>query len=76
MLAVPLDESTAKVRGGDPSDEPEDLNLRHWSGVLPLRLTASAPEPGAEGVRVPLPPYLHNYCGNHNESGSDRTPEE
>ncbi|MGH3715369.1 MAG: pyridoxamine 5'-phosphate oxidase family protein [Micromonosporaceae bacterium] len=62
VLAVPLDESTAKVRTGEPIDEPEDHTLRHWSGVLPLRVAAGAPEPGSEGVPVPLPPYLHGYC--------------
>ncbi len=70
VLAVPLDEATAKVRVGGPSDDAEDLPLRHWAGVLPLRLTASEPESGAEGVAAPLPPYLHGYCRDRDGGGS------
>ncbi|MGH3734758.1 MAG: pyridoxamine 5'-phosphate oxidase family protein [Micromonosporaceae bacterium] len=62
VLAVPLAESTAKVRTGAPDDETDDLALRHWSGVLPLRLAAGAPVTGDQGVPVALPPYLHGYC--------------
>lgn len=72
VLAVPLGESTAKVRRGGPSDEPEDLDLRHWSGVLPMRLAAGAPEPVLEGAKVPLPPYLHGYCGDRDGSAGGR----
>ena len=38
-------------------DDEDDLDLPHWAGVLPLRLTAGLPEPDA-GVTVPVPAYL------------------
>lgn len=35
VLAVPLGEASAKVRTGGPVDEPEDLDLDVWAGVVP-----------------------------------------
>ncbi|MCI3950233.1 MAG: hypothetical protein K0R11_2167 [Acidimicrobiales bacterium] len=45
VLAVALDEASAKVRTGPPIDEPEDHALPHWAGELPLRLEAGPPRP-------------------------------
>ncbi|HEY2671979.1 MAG TPA: bifunctional pyridoxamine 5'-phosphate oxidase family protein/GNAT family N-acetyltransferase [Rugosimonospora sp.] len=57
VIALPLTELSVKVRGGGPVDEPEDLELPYWAGVVPLRLTPDVPVPGA-GVAVPVPGYL------------------
>jgi nitroimidazol reductase NimA-like FMN-containing flavoprotein (pyridoxamine 5'-phosphate oxidase superfamily) len=57
LLALRLDEVSAKVRTGPVADEPEDYALGHWAGVVPLRLAAAAPEPDA-GVTAPVPAYL------------------
>jgi len=38
ILAVPLDESSAKVRTGPAKDDEDDYDLPIWAGVLPLRL--------------------------------------
>jgi uncharacterized protein len=40
ILALPLDEASAKVRTGPPEDEPEDVDLPVWSGVVPIHLAA------------------------------------
>lgn len=56
VLTVPLAESSAKVRGGDPIDEPEDTELDHWAGVVPLTTTWGAPYPAADlpdGIAIP-----------------------
>jgi nitroimidazol reductase NimA-like FMN-containing flavoprotein (pyridoxamine 5'-phosphate oxidase superfamily) len=56
VLALELDEVSAKVRSGPPGDEEEDYALPWWSGVLPLALTPGAPEPDPRltpGVQVP-----------------------
>lgn len=42
VLALPIEEASAKVRTGPPIDDPEDMTLPVWAGVLPLRL---APQP-------------------------------
>jgi nitroimidazol reductase NimA-like FMN-containing flavoprotein (pyridoxamine 5'-phosphate oxidase superfamily) len=44
ILSVPLDEASAKVRTGPPEDEPEDLDLPVWAGVVPIHLAAGASE--------------------------------
>jgi nitroimidazol reductase NimA-like FMN-containing flavoprotein (pyridoxamine 5'-phosphate oxidase superfamily) len=56
ILALHLDESSAKVRDGGPSDEPEDYDLDHWAGVIPLRTTPGEAEPDDRlrpGIPVP-----------------------
>lgn len=43
LLALPLEEASAKVRTGPPKDDPADLELPTWAGVLPLRTVADPP---------------------------------
>lgn len=40
VLELSLEESSAKVREGGPIDEPGDMDLDVWAGVIPLRLVA------------------------------------
>ncbi|OMC21138.1 pyridoxamine 5'-phosphate oxidase family protein [Mycobacterium sp. SP-6446] len=62
VLALDLVEVSAKVRSGGPADEPEDLPLPHWAGVLPLGLSAGKPVPDDDlDPDTPLPPYLAAY---------------
>ncbi|MCZ4514333.1 pyridoxamine 5'-phosphate oxidase family protein [Streptomyces sp. ActVer] len=56
VLRLDLAEVSAKLRTGGPNDEPEDLGLPHWTGVLPLRKGYNAPVPAtdlAPGIEVP-----------------------
>ena len=43
ILAVGLDEASAKIRTGPPKDFDEDLSLPVWAGVIPVALTRSEP---------------------------------
>ena len=43
VVALPLDESSAKVRTGDPDDDPGDLDGPAWAGIIPLRMIAGEP---------------------------------
>lgn len=62
VLALPLEEVSAKVRTGGPVDDEEDYSLPVWAGVLPLELVAKTPEPDAlRKSDPPLPGYLKNY---------------
>ncbi|HVS84303.1 MAG TPA: pyridoxamine 5'-phosphate oxidase family protein [Gaiellaceae bacterium] len=44
VLALPLDEASAKLRTGPPQDEPEDVDLPVWSGVVPIHLAVEPSE--------------------------------
>ncbi len=53
VLALALDEVSAKVRTGGPIDDDEDYALPVWAGVVPLRIEAGEPLPDTrlpEGV--------------------------
>jgi len=60
VLAVPLDEVSAKVRIGPPVDDEDDIGLPYWAGVVPLSIVPGAPIPSAE-VDWPAPEYLTDY---------------
>ncbi len=47
VLALPLDEVSAKVRTGGPIDDEEDYALPIWAGVIPVHLQFSDPLPDA-----------------------------
>ncbi len=43
VMALSLDEASAKVRRGGPNDDPEDLALPVWAGEIPLRVVHGEP---------------------------------
>lgn len=45
VLALPLDEASAKVRSGPPLDDEEDYELPAWAGVIPIHSHAGPPLP-------------------------------
>jgi hypothetical protein len=47
VLALPLDEASAKIRTGAPLDDEEDYALDVWAGVIPLYTNVGAPIPDA-----------------------------
>jgi hypothetical protein len=63
ILAIPLDEASAKVRTGDPKDPEEDLALSVWAGVLPLRQVPGVPSPAADlAPGIEPPGYVTGYA--------------
>jgi uncharacterized protein len=58
VLALPIQEASAKSRSGGPLDDPEDLDRACWAGHIPLRLTAGDPVSDASGALGPLPAGL------------------
>jgi len=56
VLALPLEEVSAKLRTGGPVDDEEDYKLPIWAGVLPLPVAPAAPIADARlasGIEVP-----------------------
>jgi len=64
LLAIPIQEASAKIRVGPPLDDDEDYALPVWAGILPLRTTAS--DPIADPRLAPetkVPAYAASYVG-------------
>lgn len=63
VLALPLEESSAKVRTGPPDDgESDDALLDVWAGVIPLA-TKALPPVSDPALRpgIAVPPYVRRY---------------
>jgi uncharacterized protein len=62
ILAISLEEASAKVRTGPPKDEEEDLELPVWAGVLPLTTVPGEPEPDPLlPSEIDPPAYVRDY---------------
>jgi len=62
ILALSLDEASAKVRTGGPIDDEEDYELPMWAGVVPLEVIPSKPIPDERlAPRRRAPRYLSTY---------------
>ena len=63
VLALPLNEASAKTRTGNPVDDAEDYALDVWAGVLPLEIKAGKPLPDPlMSKEITRPHYIANYC--------------
>ncbi|WP_243087185.1 pyridoxamine 5'-phosphate oxidase family protein [Streptomyces sp. 891-h] len=59
VVRVDLEEVSVKSRAGGPNDEPEDLDLPYWSGVLPVSPVYGTPIPADDlAPDIPVPGYL------------------
>jgi uncharacterized protein len=63
LIAVAIDEASAKVRTGPPSDDEEDYALPIWAGELPLALDigAAVTDPRL-AFKVEPPTYVSRYA--------------
>ena len=62
VLALVIDEASAKVRGGGPMDDEEDYALPAWAGVIPLASAALAPKPDPRlRAGIAPPAYVTGY---------------
>ncbi|HYJ61006.1 MAG TPA: pyridoxamine 5'-phosphate oxidase family protein [Actinomycetota bacterium] len=62
IVAMPIDEASAKVRTGPPVDDAEVLDADVWAGTLPLRTVAGTPTPAPDlKDGIPEPPYLQEF---------------
>ena len=61
LLALPIEEASAKIRTGPPLDDDEDYALPVWAGVLPCALTFGAPVTDERSV-ADVPEYVTAYA--------------
>ncbi|MGW3054875.1 pyridoxamine 5'-phosphate oxidase family protein [Streptomyces goshikiensis] len=59
VIRLDLTEVSAKIRTGGPNDDPEDLDLPFWSGVVPVAPAYGTPVPAADlAPGIAAPDYL------------------
>jgi nitroimidazol reductase NimA-like FMN-containing flavoprotein (pyridoxamine 5'-phosphate oxidase superfamily) len=64
VVAISIDEASAKVRTGPPLDEEEDYELDVWAGVIPLSMAVGAPIPDARlRAGTAVPEHVRSYRG-------------
>ena len=56
VLELPLAEASAKVRAGDPVDEPDDIAGPWWAGVVPITTRFGTPLASADLAGDDRPP--------------------
>ena len=64
VLALSLQEASAKIRSGDPIDDEEDYALDVWAGVIPFALSSGEAIPDGrlrEGISVPQSVAKYKY---------------
>jgi hypothetical protein len=66
VVAVAIEQCSAKVSAGHPEDPEHEWDLPVWAGRVPLRRAAGAPEPSPDlrdGIEVP--DYLRTWVDDH-----------
>ncbi|MFF9646679.1 pyridoxamine 5'-phosphate oxidase family protein [Kitasatospora aureofaciens] len=59
VIRLELDEVSAKTRSDDANDDPEDADLPHWSGIVPVTTVHGTPEPYDRNI--PLPAHMRRF---------------
>lgn len=67
VVALSIDEASAKVSHGPTDDDPEDAALPVWSGTVPARMVYGEPLASTDGAmalaQVPLPASVRRLIG-------------
>lgn len=69
VVRLKIDSASAKIRTGPPVDEPNDLRLPVWSGIVPLKETADEPQADKHSKELPVPDYVENFLRLFNRTG-------
>jgi nitroimidazol reductase NimA-like FMN-containing flavoprotein (pyridoxamine 5'-phosphate oxidase superfamily) len=66
IVAVAIEQCSAKVSSGHPEDPEDELDLPVWAGRVPLRRAAGDPEPSPDlRAGVEVPDYLRAWVDEH-----------
>ena len=62
IVAVKINSASAKIRTGPPNDDPEDMSLPVWTGVVPLVQVAGEPvDRPDETMDLGVPDYVNRW---------------
>lgn len=74
VLAIPIEEASAKVRTGGPVDDDEDYELPIWAGVVPITMAYGEPvDDGRVKVGVPESVISATTAARPRSSGRTRS---
>ncbi|MGB0430080.1 MAG: pyridoxamine 5'-phosphate oxidase family protein [Bacteroidia bacterium] len=61
VLKLEINEASAKIRNGAPSDDAEDYKLNYWAGELPIKRLFEKPIADETGIKnIAIPNYIQN----------------
>ncbi|HEY9857075.1 MAG TPA: pyridoxamine 5'-phosphate oxidase family protein [Stenomitos sp.] len=70
ILAIAIEEASAKVRSGPPVDDARDMEWPVWAGEVPLQMVGTQPEVAPDlRVEVPVPAYARHYARSRSSRG-------
>lgn len=70
VLRFAIEDASAKVRDAGVKDDPADLTLPHWAGVVPLRRLYAVPEAAAEiAANEPWPASVRALLDSNGNAG-------
>ncbi|MEZ5042208.1 MAG: pyridoxamine 5'-phosphate oxidase family protein [Saprospiraceae bacterium] len=62
VLVVDIEQGSAKIRTGPPSDDKEDYELPIWAGVIPMQTVYGSPEADPQlAAGIPLSPSVERF---------------
>lgn len=62
VVAIKIEQASAKLRSGPPVDDEADLGLPVWAGVLPMQEQPLEPVPDSlMNRKIPMPEYIGKY---------------
>jgi nitroimidazol reductase NimA-like FMN-containing flavoprotein (pyridoxamine 5'-phosphate oxidase superfamily) len=62
VVAIDIEEASAKARTGPSIDKRNDVDSGKWAGILPLEVSAGEPIPGDDVVPdLPVPPHVAEW---------------
>ncbi len=68
VLALPIEEASAKIRTGPPLDDAADYELPYWAGVIPLSVQAGEPIRDPKLAKeIQLPEDVERYLAKQRE---------
>ncbi len=71
VIAIPIDEASAKIRGEGSIDTDSDLDAEVWAGIIPLRTAVGTPIANADlKANIALPAYVAQWQHVDSRQGS------
>ena len=62
IIAIPIEQASAKISADLPEDEDADMDLDYWAGVIPVALGAGVPQSDPQlRPDIEIPDYIANY---------------